>query len=555
MKAASRRDRIAAQLADLKMPGALEALDEVFRRVDGGEYTAGEGIERLLGAQIELRNGRRLTAAMRSSRLPGLKTLAEFDFTFQPSIDRQQVESLHELGFLERKENVVILGPPGVGKTHIAISLAVAAAEAGRRIYFGTLAALVESLEEAHAAGRLKRRLKTLMHPALLVVDEIGYLPVTSNGARLFFQLVNGRYGRASTVLTSNKPYQQWGEVLHDEVMAAALLDRFFDRLEEVADTQTRLLDRTSEVAEVFESGMARLLEAKKAIREAGRSARVTMAAAQSLSQECRHLLGAQKKASDARVKAMERLESDLRNLTSHLTEKVEDYRSLSAQKIEEVFQLFDSEMAKITDHLSGTMDEMRDVAETLLRITQELPAAVKRLDHTTAEAVQTLDHAIKELARSETAQQESVTDGIRVFDQASARLSDGLEELAKVRAAFGTLPGLARTVHSSNERTAKAIEQLSAHLDSLATRAEKSGGRMLEKLAAVAERTGAASSQIESSIATSTDTAAPREARDRRPAGGGPEPDPEPDADDDSAREPDPRKGRRWRWPLWRRR
>ena len=123
MKPRSRRERVAAQLAGLKMPGALEALDEVLAGVDGGGFTTGEAIERLLGAQIELRNGRRLATAMRSSRLPELKTLADFDFSFQPSIRREQIDSLHELGFLERRENVVFLGPPGVGKTHLAISL------------------------------------------------------------------------------------------------------------------------------------------------------------------------------------------------------------------------------------------------------------------------------------------------------------------------------------------------------------------------------------------------------------------------------------------------
>ena len=111
--------------------------------------TAGEAIEQVLGAQIALRNNRRLQAAMRSSRLPAVKTLAQFDFTFQPSIKREQIESLHELGFLDRRENVILLGPPGVGKTHLAISLAIAAAEAGRRVYYGTLAGLIDSLMEA----------------------------------------------------------------------------------------------------------------------------------------------------------------------------------------------------------------------------------------------------------------------------------------------------------------------------------------------------------------------------------------------------------------------
>lgn len=223
---ASPRERLGAMLADLKMPGALEALDGVLHRIDGGSLSATGAVEELLGAQIALRNNRRLEAAMRSSRLPCVKMLADFDFTFQPSIKREQIESLHELGFLERKENVILLGPPGVGKTHLAISLAITAAQSGRRVYYGTLSDLITSLEEAQASGHLQSRLKVLTHPALLVVDEIGYLPITRNGAMLFFQLMTRRYEAASTVLTSNKGFEEWGQVFGDEVMAAALIDR-----------------------------------------------------------------------------------------------------------------------------------------------------------------------------------------------------------------------------------------------------------------------------------------------------------------------------------------
>jgi DNA replication protein DnaC len=222
----SQRDGIRAMLADLKMPGSLEAVDSILSEVDGGRVLATEAISRLLSAQITLRNNRRLQTAMRSSRLPAVKTLESFEFSFQPSIKREQIESLHELGFLERKENVVLLGPPGVGKTHLAVSLAIAAAQRGRRVYYSTLIDLINSLEDAQAAGQLRRRLAVLTHPSLLIVDEIGYLPINHAGAVLFFQLMNRRYEKASTVLTSNKGFEEWGEVLGDEVMAAALIDR-----------------------------------------------------------------------------------------------------------------------------------------------------------------------------------------------------------------------------------------------------------------------------------------------------------------------------------------
>ncbi|MDM8000559.1 MAG: IS21-like element helper ATPase IstB [Dehalococcoidia bacterium] len=217
---------IKAHLADLGMPGSLEVVDSLLEKLDSGVLSPAEAMDQLLAAHTSLRRERRLVAAMRSSRLPSIKRLDSFDFTFQPSIDRHQVLSLHELTFIERKENVILLGPAGVGKTHIAISLAVSAAERGKRIYFSTLSDLVLSLVEAEKQGRLKERLTVLRNPSLLIVDEIGYLPVTAGGTNLFFQLVNARYERGSMVLTSNKSFKDWGEIFGDSVAASAMLDR-----------------------------------------------------------------------------------------------------------------------------------------------------------------------------------------------------------------------------------------------------------------------------------------------------------------------------------------
>ena len=226
MSASATIASIKAHLTDLEMPGSLEAIDDLMEKLDSGSLSPAEAMDNLLAAQVSLRRERRLISAMRSSRLPAIKRLDTFDFSFQPSIDRHQIMSLHELTFIARKENVILLGPAGVGKTHLAISLSVAAAEKGKRVYFSTLADLVLSLSEAEKQGRLREKLTFLKGPSLLVVDEIGYMPVTAGGTNLFFQLVNARYERASTVLTSNKSFKEWGDVFGDTVAASAMLDR-----------------------------------------------------------------------------------------------------------------------------------------------------------------------------------------------------------------------------------------------------------------------------------------------------------------------------------------
>ncbi len=226
MSAENTLTSLKAHLVDLGMPGSLEVVDQVMNQLDSGALSPAEAMEQLLSAQVNLKRQRRLITAMHASRLPSVKRLDSFDFAFQTSIDRNQVLNLHELSFIERKENVILLGPAGVGKSHLAISLAVTAAEKGKRIYFSTLSDLVLSLVEAEKQGRLRERLTVLRNPSLLIVDEIGYLPVTASGTNLFFQVVNARYEKGSMILTSNKSFKEWGEVFGDPVAASAILDR-----------------------------------------------------------------------------------------------------------------------------------------------------------------------------------------------------------------------------------------------------------------------------------------------------------------------------------------
>ena len=169
---------------------------------------------------------RGIEARLRQARLPWIKTLDQFDFDFQPSLDRRQVRELAGLSFVERAHNVILLGPPGVGKTHLAIGLAVKAVEAGYSVLFLTLEALMTRLTKALNENRLERSLQQLVYPKLLVVDELGYLPLSRIEASLFFRLVARRYERASLIVTSNKGLLDWGETFNDPVLATAVLDR-----------------------------------------------------------------------------------------------------------------------------------------------------------------------------------------------------------------------------------------------------------------------------------------------------------------------------------------
>jgi DNA replication protein DnaC len=219
-------DRVRRSLVGLKMPRALELLDHTLRQLERGEVSALEVIDTLLAEEFLLRENRRVKTALVMARLSTIKTLAGFEFSFQPSLDRGRILALAELQFIDRKEVIHFLGPPGTGKSHLAVALGVEAIKAGRSVYFATLAEIVGALARAEREGRLRERIRWFCRASLLIVDEIGYLPVVPGGGNLFFQLVNARYERGAMILTSNRGFAEWGEVFGDPVVATALLDR-----------------------------------------------------------------------------------------------------------------------------------------------------------------------------------------------------------------------------------------------------------------------------------------------------------------------------------------
>lgn len=219
-------ERIRRNLVGLRMPRALEALDAVVQQLEQGQISPIEAIDMLLAEEFTLREGRRIKAALQMARLATIKTLTGFDFSFQPSLDRNRILALAGLDFIDRHEVVHLIGQSGTGKSHLAIALGVEAIRAGRSVYFSPLADIIDSLAKADREGRLRERIRYLCRAQLLIIDEIGYLPIDQSGANLFFQLISRRYEKGPLILTSNQAFGSWGDVFGDRIIAAAILDR-----------------------------------------------------------------------------------------------------------------------------------------------------------------------------------------------------------------------------------------------------------------------------------------------------------------------------------------
>jgi DNA replication protein DnaC len=213
-------ERLRDNLSRLKLIRATEVLETIVTTAQQEKSSYLSFLDHLLEEEVAAKEQRRIQTAMKTAGLPAAKTIEEYDFSFHPHLNKQEVMTLFDLEFIRNQENVLFLGPPGVGKTHLAISLATKACYHGFKVYFMTMDSLMRKLKEPQT------RHKAYLTSSLVVVDEVGYLPIDSQEAYLFFQFVSYRYEKSSTILTSNKSFGDWQELFGDAVIATAILDR-----------------------------------------------------------------------------------------------------------------------------------------------------------------------------------------------------------------------------------------------------------------------------------------------------------------------------------------
>ena len=226
MKVTSTYERIISNLNFLKGKESLAVLDQTLEQVNKNNLTFIDGFLYFTQAQVEKKKQNLIQHSVKVAGFPSVKTLSEFDFDFQESINKQQIYDFNSLRFIDKKENIVFYGNSGVGKTHLAISIGVTAAQNRKSTYFIKCGRLIEILKKAQLEGRLEERLKKFCGYKLLIIDELGYLPITKEESKLFFQLIDRRYEKHSTIITTNINFSQWDDVFGDPLIASAIVDR-----------------------------------------------------------------------------------------------------------------------------------------------------------------------------------------------------------------------------------------------------------------------------------------------------------------------------------------
>lgn len=243
-------NKLINNLETLHLDKIMNYLPNYLKSIEGADITLTDALYELTQKEIEFRDERAANQQVKVSAFPFEKEIKDFDFSYQPSINKNQILDLQTLRFLESNENVLFVGTSGVGKTHLATAIGVAAAKKRYSVYFIQCHDLILQLKKAHAENRLEQRLKHYSKYALLIIDEIGYLPVDQTGANLFFQLIARRYEKHSTIITTNQPFSKWGEIFSDNTLANAILDRLLhhSNIVKITGHSYRLKDKIQEI-------------------------------------------------------------------------------------------------------------------------------------------------------------------------------------------------------------------------------------------------------------------------------------------------------------------
>lgn len=219
-------------LNTLSMVHAGRELERLLDKSQEQEWTALQLLDKVLQAERNGRQDKGRARRLRAAELPYEATLEAFDFVFQNSVSKRQMKQLADLAWLESAYNIMFLGPPGVGKTHLAVSLGLAAIESGYSVSFISMDNLIYALKTENISSRSRKRLKTLYNASLVIIDEVGFQPISRQEAHQLFELVNRLYQQTSVIITSNKSFEEWGEFLGDPVITAAMLDRLMHKCE-----------------------------------------------------------------------------------------------------------------------------------------------------------------------------------------------------------------------------------------------------------------------------------------------------------------------------------